>query len=258
MAEGGGMATIEVRFYGLLNDLLPASSRERPIRRTVEGRPSVKDVIEALGVPHVEVDVVVADGRSVGFDHRVADGERIAVYPPSAGIDLAPIRHVGPPPLEPGSQRFVLDGHLGRLAAYLRMLGFDTAYSNHADDGTLAGLASRQDRILLTRDRGLLKRAIVHRGYLVRSDRPRDQLREVVARFGLAPASRPFGRCLRCNGPLEPIAASVARGRVPPRVAREQAEYRQCADCGALFWRGSHHARMLRLIEAVAPEALPT
>jgi hypothetical protein len=250
------MATIELRFYGPLNDLLPPSSRQRPIRRTVEGRPSVKDVIEALGVPHVEVDVIVADGLSVGFDHRVADGERIAVYPSSVGVDLSPIRHVGPPPLEPDRQRFVLDGHLGRLAAYLRMLGFDSVYSNYADDDALAGLADRQDRVLLTRDRGLLKRAIVHRGYLVRSDRPHDQLREVVDRFSLAPASRPFGRCLRCNGPLEPIEASIARGRVPPRVAAEQAEYRRCADCDTLFWRGSHHARMLRLIEAVVPGAL--
>jgi hypothetical protein len=248
-------ATIALQFHGRLNELLPPDSRERAIHRAIEGSPSVKDVIEALGVPHVEVDVIIVEGVSVGFDHRVRDGEHVAVYPSSSNVRGHPLRHLEPPPIDPDRLRFVLDGHLGRLAAYLRMLGFDTAYANRADDDALAALASREERTLLTRDRGLLKRAIVRRGYLVRSDRPHEQLREVVERFGLGPSSRLFGRCLRCNGLLEPIAPEAARPRVPPRVAAEQAEFRGCAACGGLYWRGSHHARMLRLIEAVVPEA---
>jgi hypothetical protein len=148
----------------------------------------------------------------------------------------------------------VVDGHLGRLAAYLRMLGFDTLYAVDATDAVLAELAAHDDRILLSRDRGLLKRSIVRRGYVLRSDRPHVQLREVVDRFELAPVSLPFGRCLRCNGVLEAIDPAVARPLVPPRVAIEQTEFRRCSACSALFWRGSHHARMLRLIETLLPE----
>jgi uncharacterized protein with PIN domain len=236
-----------------------ASARDRLVRLTVRGSPAVKDVIESLGVPHVEVGAITADGRRVPLGHRVRDGERIAVYPPGGrapGRGGRTTAGRGRADAEPA--RFVVDGHLGRLAAYLRMLGFDTLYAADATDARLAELAARDDRILLSRDRGLLKRSIVRRGYVLRSDRPHAQLREVVDRYALAPASRPFGRCLRCNGILEAIDPVLARPLVPPRVALEQAEFRRCAGCAALFWRGSHHARMVHLIETLLPEVSPT
>ncbi len=265
------MPHVELRLHGTLNDFLPARARDRPLQRPIAGSPSVKDVIEAAGVPHVEVQAIVADGRSVGFEHRVRNGELIEVYPaPHAHAASVEARVAGPAPgsaelrpemcrepaAVPAEMRFVADGHLGRLAAYLRMLGFDTAYSNHAADAELAAIAAAEDRVLLSRDVGLLKRSIVRRGYFLRSDRPHEQLREVVQRFDLARASRPFGRCLRCNGRLEPIEPSSARERVPPRVAFEQDEFRRCPACDTVYWRGSHHARMVRLIEQVVPEAL--
>lgn len=244
------MTTVSVRFHGELNDLVRSDLSQLGIVRTVPGSPAVKDVIESLGVPHVEVDAIVVDGVPVGFDHRVRDGESIDVFP----VTLDEARPASSAPTgasASGDLRFVLDGHLGRLTAYLRMLGFDCTYSNHAEDRVLAALASSEDRILLTRDRGLLKRSIVRRGYLVRSDRSEDQLREVARRFDLGPHSRPFGRCLRCNELLQPIELSTARARVPPRVAAEQQEFRHCPACDALYWRGSHHARMLRLIATI-------
>jgi hypothetical protein len=246
---------VQLRFHGALNDLLPAAARGRLVRWTVRGSPAVKDVIESLGVPHVEVGAITADGRPVSLGHRVRDGERIAIYPPGQHVPRRALdRRAGHGVADPEPARFVVDGHLGRLAAYLRMLGFDTLYSADATDAVLAELAARDDRILLSRDRGLLKRSIVRRGYVLRSDRPHVQLREVVDRFGLAPGSRPFGRCLRCNGVLEAIDPVVARPLVPPRVALEQAAFRRCSTCAALFWRGSHHARMVRLIETLLPE----
>lgn len=251
------MTTVTLRFHGELRDLLSPAVRQGPIERTVRGSPAVKDVIESLGIPHVEVDLVVVSGVPVGFDHHVREGEQIEVFPVSHRVGQ---RSRAGDRAEPGGSdeiRFVLDGHLGRLAAYLRMLGFDSAYSNRADDRALAVLASREDRVLLTRDRGLLKRSIVRRGYLVRSDRPEDQLGEVARRFELGPASRLFGRCLRCNGSLESIALPIARSRVPPRVASEQRDFRHCPACDAIYWRGSHHARMLRLIERAVPEGIP-
>ena len=251
------MVALTLRFHGRLNELLPAGARHRPIERAVDGSPTVKDVIESLGIPHVEVDVIVVAGVTVGFDHRVCHGDSVEVFPDASEVgDLTRVHRLKPPPVAPDQLRFVVDGHLGRLAAYLRMLGFDTSYSNHASDGALATLASREERTLLTRDRGLLKRAIVQRGYFVRSDHPHDQLREVVVRLGLGQACRLFGRCLRCNTLLEPIAPAAARTRVPQRVAVEQNEFQHCPACDGLYWRGSHHARMLRLIEAVVPDAV--
>ena len=242
----------EFRFYGPLNDFLLPRRRQAAVRRDVNGEQTVKDAIEALGVPHPEVELVTANGRAVGFAYRVRDGDRIAVYPPFAAIDLGPVETVGAS--APAERiRFILDGHLGRLAAYLRILGFDTWYANHAADDALAELAGAEDRVLLTRDRGLLKRSVVRRGYFVRSDRPAEQLAEVVVRFDLGPAARPFGRCLRCNGVLEPVAAADVAGRIPERVRREQREFRRCPDCDRLYWKGSHHARMVRLVEASLP-----
>lgn len=242
----------EFRFYGPLNDFLPPRRRQVAIRRTVSAEQSVKDAFEALGVPHPEVELVTANGRPVDFAYRVRDGDRIAVYPAFASLPAAAGVAVGLS--EPSADaRFVVDGHLGRLAAYLRVLGFDTWYRNHAADDELAERAGTEDRVLLTRDRGLLKRAVVRRGYFVRSDRPAEQLAEVVARFDLGPAARPFGRCLRCNGVLEPIAPADVGERVPPRVRREQQEFRRCPDCDGLYWKGSHHARMLRLVESCLP-----
>lgn len=247
------MASAELRFYGPLNDFLPPERRGAVVRVALREKPAVKDLVEALGVPHPEVELIIAGGEPVDFGHRVRDGDRIAVFPRFATLDLGSTLRVAPPERRAAEERFVVDGHLGRLAAYLRMLGFDTAYRNHATDDELARRSAEDDRTLLTRDRGLLKRSIVARGYLVRADRPHEQLAEVVERFGLATAARPFGRCLRCNGPLEAFEAAAARELVPPRVRWEQREFRRCGSCGTIYWKGSHHARMLRLIEAVAP-----
>jgi uncharacterized protein with PIN domain len=249
------MAVAEFRFYGPLNDFLLPRRRQGAIRRAVADEQTVKDAIEALGVPHPEVELITANGRPVDFSYRVRDGDRIAAYPAFASLDIGAGASVGPAAVPAERVRFVVDGHLGRLAAYLRILGFDTWYRNHAADDELAERAAVDDRVLLTRDRGLLKRSVVRRGYFVRSDRPAEQLAEVVGRFDLARAARPFGRCLRCNGVLETVAASAVAGRVPPRVRREQREFRRCPDCDGLYWKGSHHARMLRLVESCLPDA---
>jgi uncharacterized protein with PIN domain len=238
------MTAVELRFHGSLHDLLGPAARHGPIRRVVDGSPAIKDLIESVGVPHVEVGRVAVDGRKVGLEHRVHDGERIAVYPVDPAAGDARIR-------------FVADGHLGRLVAYLRMLGFDTAYPRDATDAELADIADREERVLLSRDRGLLKRSIVRRGCLLRSDRPHEQLREVVDRYGLAGRCDPFGRCLRCNDLLEPLDGSIARPLVPPRVRLEQETFRRCAGCGHIYWRGSHHQRMVGLISALVPECAP-
>ncbi len=240
------MTRVHVRFYAQLGDFLPAARRGHTIEHDVPGRASVKDVIESLGVPHPEVELILADGDAVAFEHVVRDGERVAVYPRFRSLDVSALHRAGEPlPLVP---RFVLDGHLGRLAAYLRLLGFDVTHRRDAEDAELARVAAVEDRVLLTRDLGLLKRSIVRHGALVRAVDPREQVAEVLDRYDLHAEARPFARCLKCNGLLAPISRDEARLHVPSGVLDRHDEFHACASCGRVYWRGSHHARMETLI----------
>lgn len=242
------------RFYGELNDFLPPARRGVAFPHEFLGTPSVKDVIESLGVPHTEVDLVLADGESVDFSWALRDGARVSVYPVFESIDIAPLARVRPAPLR--EVRLVLDGHLGRLARYLRMLGFDARWRSDAPDEELARVAADERRILLTRDAGLLKRRIVTHGYYVREVDPRRQLAEVVRRLDLLGSARPFRRCLRCNDLLETVRKEDVAGELPPRVRERHGAFRRCPSCRRLYWAGSHHRRMERLVsELLAGQA---
>ncbi len=240
------MKEATLRFYAELNDFLPPERRGRPFQHVFQGTPSVKDLIEALGVPHTEVDLILVDGESVGFEQRILGGERISVYPMFETIDIEPLLKVRPQPLR--VTRFALDTHLGRLSAYLRMLGFDAWYSNEADDRALAMEASEHRRILLTKDRGLLKRSVVTRGYYVRAIRPLDQVVEVLDKFDLWSEIRPFRRCMRCNAALVPVSKEQVWELLPRGVQASQEHFKRCEGCGRIYWRGTHFERMQRLI----------
>jgi hypothetical protein len=179
----------------------------------------------------------------------VQDGDRISVYPVFESIDITPLVRVRPQPLR--EPRFVLDTHLGQLAAYLRMLGFDTVYRNDCADEELAHLSSSEGRILLTRDRGLLKRAVVTHGYCVRETNPRKRLVEVLRRFDLFGAILPFRRCIRCNGLLQPVSKQAISHRLPPKTRQYYDEFRVCEGCEQIYWKGSHYQRMQEFIARV-------
>ena len=242
------MPSVTLRCYGSLNDFLPLVRRQVAFAQPFVGRPSVKDTVEAAGVPHPEIDLVLVDGEPVDLAHRLDDGARVAVYPAFRSIPLDGLGLVGP---IAGDPRFVLDGHLGRLARGLRMLGFDTWYRSDAGDPELAAVASSDDRILLTRDRGLLRRSVVGRGSFVRTDRPREQLREIVDRYDLAGHARPFTRCIRCNDVLVGATFAEVVELLEPLTKRYYADFRRCPGCGAVYWRGSHHRRMAGVVDAV-------
>jgi uncharacterized protein with PIN domain len=249
-----GARSCEFRFYEELNDYLPRGLRERTLTRAVSGTPSVKDAIEAIGVPHTEIDVILVDGRSVRFSHRVRGGERIAVYPMRERFDIAPLHRLRPKPLR--NPRFVVDVHLGTLARYLRLLGFDAVYRNDLTDPELARLAARQRRILLTCDVGLLKRKTVTRGHWLRARDPEQQIVEVAAALQLRRLIRPFTRCLSCNGRLAPLDRRDARDRVAARVYRRFRRFVRCGGCGRVYWQGTHFQRLRRLVSRVRAEAL--
>ncbi|HVO63834.1 MAG TPA: Mut7-C RNAse domain-containing protein [Terriglobales bacterium] len=243
------MQQAHFRFYAELNDLLPAVKRERCFSHSFEMPATVKDTIEAFGIPHTEVDLILANGKPEGFSYLVRDGDRIGVYPVFRSLDLGLITRLQPR-LE-GEMRFVLDTHLGKLAAYLRMLGFDSVYRNDCQDEELAQMSACEQRILLSRDRGLLKRSVVTRGYLVRAAQPRQQLVEVLRRFGLSESIAPFHRCLYCNTLLEPVSKGLISHRLPPGTKKYYDEFHWCPGCNRLYWKGSHHQRMVSVIDRI-------
>ncbi|HEY45086.1 MAG TPA: Mut7-C ubiquitin/RNAse domain-containing protein [Anaerolineae bacterium] len=240
------------RFYAELNDFLPPHRKRVIFSHAFDGQPSVKDTIEALGVPHTEVDLILVHGESVDFSYRIKDGDQVSIYPVFESIDITSVLRVRPQPLR--EVRFVLDTHLGRLAGYLRMLGFDTLYRNDFGDAELASLSNRGKRILLTKDRGLLKRAEVTHGYCVREIHPRRQLVEVLRRFDLARLIKPFERCMRCNGLVTLIDDEEVIDQLPPETRQYYDEYHLCQDCGRVYWRGSHYQRMQLFIAQVLEE----
>ena len=247
MYHGKAMAEATFRFYAELNDFLPPERRFAEFACEFADIVTVKDRIESFGVPHTEVDLILVNGVPADFAYRLRDGDRVSVYPVFESFDIAGLARLRPEPLR--DPKFILDAHLGRLAAFLRMVGFDALYENNCDDRTLAEVSRERRLILLTRDVGPLKRGAVTHGYFVRETDSRRQLAEVVRRFDLARLARPFSRCMRCNALLEPATLEEAMEKAPPRAAARYRDFRQCRPCGRVYWPGSHYARMLRLIE---------
>lgn len=253
------------RFYAELNDFLAPEHRGRTFRHAFDGTPSVKDRIESLGVPHTEVDLVLVDGQPTGFDHLLRGGERVAVYPVFEAFDVARVSRLRPRPLR--DPRFILDVHLGRLAGYLRALGFDSLYANDFSDEHIITTALDEHRIILTRDTGILKDRRVSHGRFVHATEPLSQLREVVDRFQLDGLFAPFSRCIRCNGRIESIdrgstadsavdstVEAIQPGQVPAGVLEEFDTFTRCTDCGRIYWPGSHFDRLRLRFRSVGIE----
>jgi uncharacterized protein len=245
------MAGAEFRFYGALNDFLPAFRRRRTLVHRFADRPAVKDGIEALGVPHPEVALLTVNGTIAPFEHRICDGDRVAVYPTFRRLDVPAASLASPPPA--GVPRFVLDVHLRRLALHLRLLGLDALWREDADDPELAATSAAEGRILLTRDLGLLKRAVVRHGAFVRATSPPEQLHEIADRFSLEQHARPFTRCMRCNGDIRDADPEEVRGLLEEGTRSSHDVFRLCTGCGRAYWRGAHFGRLCRLVRSVMP-----
>ena len=242
-------AQVTFRFDAELNDFLPARWRGVAFAYGYKGAQSVKHLIEAIGVPHPEVETILVDGRPVGFDYQPRDGEHIAVYPAAGELAREGLPALRPPPPDPIA--FLADNHLGRLARYLRLLGFDTAYGGDQDDDVLAERSRDENRVLLTRDRGLLKRSLVQFGYCLRSMDAGEQLIAVLRRYRLFDHIEPWRRCLRCNGLLEPVDKAAILHLLEPKTKQYYDTFQQCGTCGQVYWRGSHVGGLEGLVAAV-------
>jgi uncharacterized protein len=242
----------EFRFYEELNDFLPAGRRKVAFMHSFQGTPAVRDVIQSIGVPHTAIDLVLVDGRSVDFTHRLSGGERVAVYPIFERLDISPLLRLRPRPLR--RTRFILDVHLGKLARDLRLLGLDSAYRPDWDDAAIVDRALAEQRIILTRDVGILKQGRVTHGHWVRSDQPAAQLQEIVEAFDLCCQLEPFSRCLACNGDIRPVERDDLQGQVAAEILERFERFWQCHDCRRVYWQGSHYRHLKQRVRRFAPE----
>ncbi len=235
------------RFYEELNDFLPPDKLKRSFPYRFNGNPSIKDAIEAIGVPHPEVEMILVNGASVGFEYHLRNYDRVSVYPVFETIDVSPLLKIREKPLRRNA--FVLDVHLGKLARMLRMLGFDALYGNDYKDREIIDLAVKEQRVVLTRDRRLLRVKVITHGYWVRSTDPETQAREALRRFDLSSQIKPFHRCMVCNGEIIAIEKSAVLNQLEPLTVRYYDEFYRCVDCNKIYWRGSHYQRMIDRID---------
>jgi len=241
------MNTAFFRFYAELNDFLEPEKRYCDFTVSFPSGQTIKHLIESSGIPHTEVDLILVNGSPVEFSCQLKDQDRVSVYPVFETIDISGINILRPSPLR--EIKFVLDCHLGSLAVYLRLLGFNVIYRNDFQDEELAEISEKEKYICLTRDRGLLKRKQIMHGYLIRALDPRQQLIEVVRRFQLASRMKPFTRCTRCNGFLHPVPEETVADQLLPGTRSHFHEFSRCDTCGWLYWKGAHYERLQKIVD---------
>lgn len=234
------------RFYEELNDYLPPSRRKISFPVTIKSNQTVKEAITGCGVPHVEVDLILVNGKSVGFSHILKNGDQISVYPSFETLDIEGVSRLREKPLREPS--FILDVHLGKLARYLRLCGFDTLYETGYSDDEIINLSLLQNRIIVTRDKKLLSNKKVTHGIRIRSQYPESQLKEVFDRLDLKNSAKPFTICIECNGPLAEVRKEEILDRLPLRTREFYNEFKLCRNCGHIYWEGSHFKRMKEFI----------
>ena len=238
--------TIQIRFYEELNDFLPRGRKKKTFVHLFSGRPTIKDVIESLGIPHVEVDLILANGHSVDFNYKPDDHDLISVYPVFESLDISSVTRLRPKPLR--DIKLILDVHLGKLARYMRLIGFDTMYETNLEDDQIVSISSREKRIVLTRDIQLLKNSQVTHGYWVRSQKPGEQLQEVIHRLDLSKKIRPFHRCMECNGIIKKADKSEVIDYLKPKTRTHYENFYRCDQCLRVYWNGSHYQRMVAML----------
>jgi uncharacterized protein with PIN domain len=241
---------VSCRFYEELNDFLPHAHRKKEFIHHFKENPSLKDLIESIGVPHTEIELILVNGESVDFSYQVKNNDRISVYPMFEALDMTDHIKLRDKPLR--EIRFILDCHLGKLAKYLRMAGFDTLFKNDFTDSEIACISKQENRIVLTRDRDLLKRSIIDHGHYVHETLVLKQFKEIINHFDLARQIQPFSRCLDCNGEIIKADKCDIKHLLEPQTLKFYQEFWQCNSCKKIYWQGSHYQSMLKQIRQLS------
>ena len=233
-----------------LRPLLARAYRGRdPVGYHLERRASIKDILEAIGLPHTEIGAILGRECQYSFAHIPEPGQRLRIRAVQPGLDVTRPTLLRPEPLP--AFRFLVDINVGKLARLLRMAGLDTNYEPGLSDGELAALAGTGPYILLSRNRELLKRKEVVHGRLIRAGQPEEQLFEVIDLYDLSDALKPFCRCLACNTLLLPVQKKTILDRLEPLTRKYYHRFKICPGCGRIYWQGSHHAHMMRLVRRI-------
>lgn len=248
------MKSIFIRFYEELNDFLPGEKRKIRFQHQFFGNPSIKDLIGSLGVPHTEIDLILVNGKSVDFSYIVQDKDDISVYPIFQSFDISSIQQLREISLNQQLKsiyniKFIVDCHLGNLAKYMRLLGIDTFYKNNIQEKEIINIAINDQRIILTKNKNLLKRNEIINGYWMRNENVESQIKEVIQRFKLQKEIKYFSRCLICNSKLKFIEKEKIINRIPSRVKEWCNEFYYCENCDKIYWKGSHYNKMLMTIK---------
>ena len=239
--------TLWFHFYHELNDFLSFVRQDIVFPSQFVGTPSIKDAIEAIGVPHTEIDLILVNGKSVDFGYPVQGGEQVRVYPQCELSTSIPLIHLSPEPLP--EVKFIVDANLGKLAIKLRLLGFDTLYKNNFADRDIVELSLREQRVILTRDKGVLKYRAARHGYWVRDDAPKKQLNEVVQRLQLQNDFHPFTCCSDCNTQLQAIDKALIKERLADKTVQFVDDFMLCPGCKKIYWQGTHTERFRKSID---------
>ncbi len=249
-----GKKTATIRLYAELNDFVRPNRKQTDFDYSFLVPVTVGEIIESLGIPLSEVDLILIDGDSENFGYRLRGGERISVYPVFESFDIGSLSRLRREPLR--SSRFILDAHLGKLAKYLRMFGFDTLYSNSLEDRQIIRIAVAEHRIILTRDKSLLCSKEVNHGYFIRSIWVMEQLKEVLDKFDLYSQIVPLSRCLICNEGLSAIGKEEVKGRIDEEIIRIFDSFYHCPVCDKIYWEGSHYGEMVRFIDRFSRQGM--
>lgn len=238
-----------IRTYEELNRFLSPEKRKATFEHSFKDGDTIKDILRDLSLPFSEVDLVLVDGEPRNLSYQPDTGNLLSVYPEFESFDISGLEYIHEKPLR--RPTFILDVHLGKLARFMRMLGFDALYRNDYDDLTIIKVSNDELRTILTKDRGLLERKSVERGCLIKDKDPRKQLNEVMERFHLTNSIFPFSRCMVCNGLLSPVPKESIAGSLLPKTKKYYDNFQQCNSCKKIYWEGTHYKKMMVTVTAL-------
>jgi len=243
------------RFYEELNDFLPKHKRKTDFRAGFQGKRSIKDMIEAIGVPQTEIDLVLVNGESLDFSYILKDGDRVSVYPVFESLNIENATRLRKIPLR--RTKFIADTHLGDIVKYMRALGLDVHFDPSISSRKIIEISMEEDRIILTKSRNLLKFKEVTHGIFIRPGTCEEQIRRIVDYLDIRDQIRPFSRCLHCNSLFRSIPKESIAHRIPPKTKELCDKYVRCESCARIYWKGTHYVSMQKVVDRIMGQLKP-
>ena len=237
------------RFYEELNDFLPKRRRKTDFQVDFKERRSVKDMIEALGVPHTEIDLILVNGKSVDFAYVLQNGDRVSVYPVFESLNIENVTRLRKVPLR--KTKFIADIHLGDIVKYMRALGFDVCFDPSLSTRNIIEISKGENRIILTKSKKLVKFKEVTHAIFIRPGTVTEQIKRILDYLDIKDSIKPFSRCLRCNSVLKSVSKESIADRIPSKTKEFCDEYTCCQFCDKIYWKGTHFIKMNKTIDHI-------